>query len=69
MENIKVMQPFEAQSHMNQSFPNGLLVKCSIVLLMGNDFLVKISIIKKLHDYAAWRCFYQSELDSMKECL
>jgi hypothetical protein len=69
MQNIEIVETFKSECHVNEGAPNGLLFEDSACLLVGHNFLIKISIVKKFHDDAG--CFenYHSELASMKECL
>jgi hypothetical protein len=53
MEDIKIVEPLETQSHMDECFPDSFLIERGIVFLVSNNFLVKVSIIEELHDYAA----------------
>ena len=69
MQNIEVVEPLEAQSHLDKRTPYGLLVEICVVFLVAYDFLVKVAVVQKFHDYAEWGGTYQRELASMKECL
>jgi hypothetical protein len=69
MEDVKIMESLEAKGDLDERLPDGALLKLSGGLLMGNDLLVEVAVIEKLHDDAAWWGSYQRELASMKECL
>ena len=52
MENIEVVQAFEAQDDVDEGLPDGGLVEEGVVFLVGHYFLVEISVVEKLHDNA-----------------
>lgn len=53
MQNIEIMETLEAECDVDESFPDSFLIECCIVLLVCDYFLVKVTVIQKLHDYAA----------------
>ena len=69
MEYVEVMESFESERDVEECFPNGGLIEGGACLLVCDYFLVEISVVEELHDDAEWWGCYQSELDSMKECL
>ena len=40
MENVEVVQTLQAERHLDQSFPDALLVKTGIIFLVSHYFLV-----------------------------
>lgn len=69
MQNIEIVEAFEAEGDLDERPPDGLLVELGALLLVGDYLLVEVAVIEKLHDDAEWLGRYQRELDSMKECL
>ena len=69
MENVEVVQALQAERHLDQSFPDALLVKTGIIFLVSHYFLVEITVVKELHNDARCGGGYLRELASMKECL
>ena len=53
MKNIKFMQTFQADDHLDENGPYLTLLKILLFLFMLHDLLVQISIIGVLHDYTA----------------
>ena len=49
------MKTFKSQDNVGKSLPNASLVEESAIFLMSHDFLIKISIIEKLHYNAMMR--------------
>ena len=46
------MEALESYRYLNERFPNEILLKKLLVLLHGQNFLVKVSIVRELHHYA-----------------
>ncbi len=63
MEYIKAMQLFEPNRYLYERLPYDILVEWGLIFLMGDYFLVKIAIIRALHDNAVSITAYQSEFD------
>lgn len=53
MQNVQIMKLFEPKSDLNQRPPNGLFVKSRFFLLMFHYFLIKVAVVRELHDDAA----------------
>lgn len=69
MENVEIMQSLESESDLNKCLPDEVFLEKLLVLLLIHNFLVQVSIIRKLHHYASWKTKYHRELDSIKACL
>jgi len=54
MQYFEIMQSFETPRHLDRNAPNLFLSKFGAIFAMVIDFLVKISIVGKLHDDAIW---------------
>ena len=51
MKNIEFMQIFQADGYIDESPPNNFLVELSVSLLVVDNFLVEVAVVRKLHDY------------------
>lgn len=52
MQNLQIVKSFQASHHANKNFPNRLLLKQSLLLLVLHNFLEQIPIIRILHHNA-----------------
>lgn len=49
MKNVEFVQSFESQSDVDQSFPNGLLVEHGLRLLVRDNLLIEVAVVRILH--------------------
>lgn len=52
MKYFQVMQSFQSSAHLDEYIPNFALRENFSIFLILNNFLVKITVICKLHYYA-----------------
>lgn len=52
VENVAIVQGFQARSHLHERLPNFPLLKLSGVLLVVHNLLVQVAHARKLHDDA-----------------
>lgn len=52
MKDVEIVQTFQAQNDLDEGFPDEFLVEVFLELLLVENFLVKVSIVRKLHHYA-----------------
>lgn len=52
MENLDVMEGLEASDNLYEYFPYLFLLNILLALLMGSDFLEKITVVRILHHNA-----------------
>ncbi len=51
MQNIEVVEAFEANGDLNEGLPDETLLKKLFVFLLNQYFLVQVSIIREIHHY------------------
>lgn len=52
MQNIESVKALEAMQNLYKNIPNLFLFKKLFLFLLFDDLLVKVSVVKKLHDDA-----------------
>lgn len=69
MKNIMRMQRFQSQQSLYQNIPDFFFLEQNFLFFMVNNFLIKIAIIGKLHDYAELSICYHKFLFSKNTSL
>ena len=52
VEDLNVVQGLQTSNHLDEYFPNFLLLDVLLVLLMGRNFLEKVSVVRVFHHNA-----------------
>lgn len=63
MQYFKIMQSLESSGNLNSDAPNFIFSELSAAFGMIIDFIVKISVVGKLHDDATWEEKYYKKLE------
>ena len=69
MENIEIVQRFEADYSLDEYTPYFIFLEEFLLLLVVNDLLVEVAVVSELHDDAICMDRYHKFLPSKKTSL
>ena len=55
VEDFYVMQRLKTSNHLDEYFPNFFFLDVLLVLLVGRNFLEKVSVVRVFHHNAIWQ--------------
>ena len=69
MKDVEVMQGLESDHSLDKNGPNLAFLEQLLPLLVVDDLLVEVAIVRELHHDAACKCTYHKFLPSRKTSL